>query len=41
MYSKDIKAGDDTRAGSGNALSDHTFGDLAAKDQNWATLDTV
>ncbi|WP_308159984.1 aldo/keto reductase [Arthrobacter sp. ISL-5] len=40
-YIKDEKAGSDTRAGSGNPMNDYIFGDLAAKDQNWDTLDVV
>jgi aryl-alcohol dehydrogenase-like predicted oxidoreductase len=40
-YIKDEKAGNDTRAGSGNPMNDYIFGDLAAKDQNWETLDVV
>jgi aryl-alcohol dehydrogenase-like predicted oxidoreductase len=40
-YRKDEKAASDTRAGAGNPMNDHIFGDLAAKDQNWATLDVV
>lgn len=40
-YTKDAQPGDDTRWGSGNPMNDHIFGDLAAKDQNWATLATV
>ena len=38
---KDQPASDDTRAGSGGPMYDHIFANLAAKDQNWATLDTV
>ncbi|MBA3824547.1 MAG: aldo/keto reductase, partial [Ktedonobacterales bacterium] len=38
-YQKDEKAGTGTRAGSGNPMNAYIFGDLAAKDQNWATLD--
>lgn len=34
-------ASDDTRAGSGGPMYDHIFANLAAKEQNWATLDTV
>jgi hypothetical protein len=40
-YQRGEKAGTDTRAGAGNPMNDHIFGDLAAKDQNWATLDVV
>src|SRR3954468_7884697 len=40
-YSKDVEAASGTRAGSGVALYEHIFGDLMAKDQNWATLDAV
>lgn len=40
-YGKGAAADDDTRWGSGNPMNDHIFGDLAAKDQNWATLDAV
>jgi aryl-alcohol dehydrogenase-like predicted oxidoreductase len=40
-YRKGEKAGSDTRAGSGNPMNDHIFSDLAAQDQNWATLDVV
>jgi aryl-alcohol dehydrogenase-like predicted oxidoreductase len=40
-YQKDEKAGSDTRAGAGNPMYDHIFGDLAAKKQNWDTLDVV
>jgi aryl-alcohol dehydrogenase-like predicted oxidoreductase len=40
-YQRGEKAASDTRAGSGNPMNDHIFGDLAAKDQNWATLDVV
>ncbi|MDI9901629.1 aldo/keto reductase [Rhodococcus sp. IEGM 1409] len=40
-YEKGVKAASDTRAGAGNPMNDHIFGDLAAKDQNWATLDAV
>ena len=39
-YSKDTTAGSDTRGGSGTGLYDHIFGDLAAKEHNWATIDT-
>jgi len=38
---KDQPAAHDTRAGSGGPMYDHIFANLAAKDQNWATLDTV
>jgi len=40
-YRRGEKAGSDTRAGDGGALTAHIFGDLAGKDQNWATLDVV
>jgi aryl-alcohol dehydrogenase-like predicted oxidoreductase len=40
-YAKDAAAGRETRGGSGSGLYDHIFGDLAAKEQNWAILDTV
>ena len=30
-----------TRAGSGGPMMEHIYGDLAAKDQNWDTLDAV
>jgi aryl-alcohol dehydrogenase-like predicted oxidoreductase len=40
-YTKDAQPGDDTRWGSGNPMNDHIFGDLAAKDQNWAVLNAV
>lgn len=40
-YARGVDAGSDSRGGSGVALYEHIFGDLAAKDQNWATLGTV
>jgi aryl-alcohol dehydrogenase-like predicted oxidoreductase len=40
-YNKGEKAGSDTRGGQGNPLFDHVLGDLAAKDQNWATIDVL
>jgi aryl-alcohol dehydrogenase-like predicted oxidoreductase len=40
-YGRGEQAARGTRAGSGNAMFDHIFGDLAAKDQNWSTLDVV
>jgi aryl-alcohol dehydrogenase-like predicted oxidoreductase len=40
-YQKDAKPAEGTRAGSGSPMMDHIYGDLAAKDQNWATLATV
>jgi aryl-alcohol dehydrogenase-like predicted oxidoreductase len=40
-YRKGERAASDSRAGAGNPMYDHIFGDLAAKDQNWATLDAV
>jgi aryl-alcohol dehydrogenase-like predicted oxidoreductase len=40
-YRKGDQAGSDTRAGNGDPMSDYIFGNLAAKDQNWATLAVV
>ena len=40
-YQRGERAGGDTRAGSGSAMFDHIFDDLARKEQNWATLDVV
>lgn len=40
-YRKDEKAPSDARGGGGDPMNDHIFGDLAAKEQNWATLDVV
>ncbi|MBG6185608.1 aryl-alcohol dehydrogenase-like predicted oxidoreductase [Arthrobacter sp. CAN_A214] len=40
-YTKGDKPGRDTRAGAGNPMMEHIYGDLAAKDQNWDTLDGV
>lgn len=40
-YTREDKPGADTRFGGGNPMNDHIFGDLAAKDQNWDTLDAV
>jgi aryl-alcohol dehydrogenase-like predicted oxidoreductase len=40
-YQRGRTPGGDTRAGSGSAMFDHIFSDLARKDQNWATLDVV
>jgi aryl-alcohol dehydrogenase-like predicted oxidoreductase len=40
-YHKDVKAGSDTRAGYGNPMFDHIFGELTGNDQNWSTLDAV
>ena len=40
-YSKDEKAASDTRGGAGNPMNNHIFGNLAASEQNWATLDAV
>jgi aryl-alcohol dehydrogenase-like predicted oxidoreductase len=40
-YRKDERAPRGTRAGSGNPMMAHIYDDLAAKDQNWATLDVV
>lgn len=39
-YDRDMKA-PSARAGAGIPMYDHIFGDLAAKEQNWATLDAV
>jgi aryl-alcohol dehydrogenase-like predicted oxidoreductase len=41
QYAKGAAAGGDTRGGSGTRLYDHIFGDLAAKNRNWSTLETV
>jgi aryl-alcohol dehydrogenase-like predicted oxidoreductase len=40
-YQKDSTAEAGTRAGLGDPMFDHFFGELAAKDQNWATPDAV
>jgi aryl-alcohol dehydrogenase-like predicted oxidoreductase len=40
-YRNDEKAASDTRAGAGNPMNDYIFGDLAAKRQNWVTIDVV
>lgn len=40
-YDKNTKPSSETRAGSGNPMFDHIFGDLEAKDQNWETLHVV
>jgi aryl-alcohol dehydrogenase-like predicted oxidoreductase len=40
-YRQGDKAASGTRAGAGNPMNDYIFGNLAAKAQNWATLDTV
>jgi aryl-alcohol dehydrogenase-like predicted oxidoreductase len=40
-YKKGEKPPKGTRSGSGNRMYDHIFGELAAKDQNWAILDAV
>lgn len=40
-YSKNKQAPGGTRAGAGSPMNDHIFGDLAAEEQNWATLDAV
>ncbi|SFF73949.1 aldo/keto reductase [Curtobacterium sp. YR515] len=40
-YTRDALKIDGTRAGADNPMNDHIFGDLARKDQNWATLDVV
>ncbi|MGJ9373819.1 aldo/keto reductase [Nesterenkonia sp. CF4.4] len=40
-YEKNTKADADTRAGSGSPMFEHIIGDLAAKDQNWETLEVV
>jgi aryl-alcohol dehydrogenase-like predicted oxidoreductase len=40
-YEKRQKAEKVTRYGFGNPMFDHIFGELAAKDQNWAILDAV
>lgn len=40
-YHRDVDAPSGIRAASGEPISNRTFGLLAAKDQNWATLDAV
>jgi aryl-alcohol dehydrogenase-like predicted oxidoreductase len=40
-YERGQKAAEDTRAGAGNPISEHIFGEFAGSDQNWATLDAV
>jgi aryl-alcohol dehydrogenase-like predicted oxidoreductase len=40
-YTRDVLKLDGTRAGADNPMNDHIFGDLARKDQNWATLDAA
>lgn len=40
-YTRDNLKVDGTRAGSGDPMNDHIFGELAVKDQNWAVLDEV
>lgn len=40
-YAQGEMASSSTRAGSGTPISDRIFGQLAAKDQNWATLNAV
>jgi aryl-alcohol dehydrogenase-like predicted oxidoreductase len=40
-YSKGEQAPSDARGGAGSPMNDYIFGDLAAKDQNWSTLDAV
>ncbi|WP_213816396.1 aldo/keto reductase [Glaciihabitans sp. dw_435] len=40
-YTKNATAEEGTRAGSGDPMNDHIFGELAAKEQNWRTVDTV
>lgn len=40
-HRKDVEAASGTRAGGGDPMHEHIFGDLAAKDQDWATLDVV
>ena len=40
-YARGFNAGSDTHRGSGIPMYEHIFGDLAAREQNWATLDTV
>jgi aryl-alcohol dehydrogenase-like predicted oxidoreductase len=40
-YHQDANAASDTRAGAGDPMYQHIFGDLAAKQQNWDTLNAV
>jgi aryl-alcohol dehydrogenase-like predicted oxidoreductase len=40
-YNKGEAWAEGTRAGAGNPMNEHIFGAFAAKDQNWATIDTV
>lgn len=40
-YRRNEEAGGGTRAGSGNPMYDHIFGELASKDQNWEILEVV
>ena len=40
-YTREDKPGSDTRAGAGNPMMEHIYGDLAGKDQNWDTLDVA
>ncbi|VXB10406.1 aldo/keto reductase [Nocardioides sp. AX2bis] len=40
-YEKGAQAEGGTRAGAGQPMMDHIFGDLGAKQQNWDILDTV
>lgn len=40
-YTKGEKPEKNTRFGAGNQMNDHIFGELAAKEQNWAILDAV
>lgn len=40
-YERNQKAHEGTRAGSGDPMNDYIFGTIAAKDQNWDTLDAI
>lgn len=40
-YERGVPAETGTRAGAGQPMMDHVFGDLGAKQQNWHVLDTV
>jgi aryl-alcohol dehydrogenase-like predicted oxidoreductase len=40
-YTRDTKAPDDTRAGSGNPLYEYVSADYASKGRNWDTIDAV
>jgi aryl-alcohol dehydrogenase-like predicted oxidoreductase len=40
-YERNEKADADTRGGSGDPMNDRIFGKLAAKEQNWDTLDIL